>query len=332
MTYALHLDAIDPLALWRDEFVIPDNSLIYLDGNSLEGCRAARSIVWSGRCARVGGRVDRFVDHWLDLPQRAGDRLAPLIGAGRGEVVVHDSTTINLYQLIDAACARRPDRGGIAISSGEFQPIATSWTEWHVLVDCVFGDDFENLDDVAVTVRSVVDYRSAALGDVAGETTRATAAGALASWDLSHAAGVLEVDLGAAGVQLAVGCTYKYLNGGPGLTGVELRGPVDAGHVAAADLGLVRAIRAVRHGPDLCACGPHSRRASRTPSGSPSLLLKRGSPSRSRPESPPLPRRHARPGSPWSWAISSRWSRRRRDPARRGGHVAVHHLDARNGW
>ncbi len=147
---------------------------------------------------------------------RVGDRLASLIGARRGEVVVHDSTTVNLYQLVDAACALRPDRKVVAIGSSEFP------TDRYVVdgIAAARGLDvrhgFERLDDVAVMVRSVVDYRTAEVADVTAETTRAAEAGAIAVWDLSHAVGVLAIDLVAAGVQLAVGCTYKYLNGGPG--------------------------------------------------------------------------------------------------------------------
>jgi kynureninase len=214
---AVHLDVADRLARWRDQFTIPDISLVYLDGNSL-GMMPRRALT---RISEVMleewalGLV-RSWDHWIDLPQRVGDRLAPLIGAEPGEVVVHDSTTVNLYQLVDAACALRPDRTVIAISSSEFP------TDRYV-VDGIarargmqVRDGFDQLDDVAVMVRSVVDYRTAVVADVADETARATAAGAIALWDLSHAAGVLAVDLGSAGVQLAVGCTYKYLNGGPG--------------------------------------------------------------------------------------------------------------------
>jgi kynureninase len=214
---ALALDHADPLSRWRDEFVISDQSLVYLDGNSL-GMMPRRTI---DRLARVlrdewAGGLSRSWDHWADLPQRAGDRLAPLIGAAPGEVAVHDSTTVNLYQLVDAACALRPDRIAIAISSTDFP------TDRYV-VDGIAGarglqvrDHFDRLDDVAVIVRSVVDYRTGEVADVAGETARATAAGALAVWDLSHAAGVLPIDLRSAGVQLAVGCTYKHLYGGPG--------------------------------------------------------------------------------------------------------------------
>jgi kynureninase len=215
--HALALDAADPLAPWRDEFVINDQSLVYLDGSSL-GMMPRRTVArlqhvmeaeWANGLIRSWG-------DWLGLSQRVGDRLAPLIGALPGEVVVHDSTTINLYQLVDAACALRADRRVIAIDAADFP------TDRYV-VDGIASargmqvrGDFDRLDDVAVMVRSVVDYRTAAVTDVAGETARAHAAGAIALWDLSHAAGVVAIDLTAAGVQLAVGCTYKYLNGGPG--------------------------------------------------------------------------------------------------------------------
>ena len=115
---ALALDAADPLSRWRDEFVIPDPALVYLDGNSLGMMpRRTMSRIVSVLNEWAMGLIGSWV-HWLDLSQRVGDRLAPLIGAAPGEVVVHDSTTVNLYQLVDAACALRPDRRVIAISSG----------------------------------------------------------------------------------------------------------------------------------------------------------------------------------------------------------------------
>ena len=211
------MDRQDPLAPWRDEFAITDPSIVYLDGNSLgmmplrtaERVRAVLHDEWAGGLIRSW-------DHWIDLPQQVGDRLAPLIGAASGEVVVHDSTTVNLFQLVDAACALRPDRGVISVSPADFP------TDRYVVEGIAaarglqVSDNFDDLDDVAVTVRSVVDYRTAEVADVVGETARAHAAGAMVLWDLSHAAGVLPIDLGTAGVQLAVGCTYKYLNGGPG--------------------------------------------------------------------------------------------------------------------
>jgi len=214
---AIALDQTDPLRRWRNEFVIPDPFLVYLDGNSLGRMphRTMSRLLSVLNDEWMIGLI-RSWDHWIDLPLRVGDRLAPLIGAAPGEVVVHDSTTVNIYQLVDAACALRPDRRVIAISSADFP------TDRYVVAgiakarDLQVRDSFDDLSDVAVMVRSVVDYRTAEIADVAGETARAKAAGAIALWDLSHAVGLLAVDLRAAGVEVAVGCTYKYLNGGPG--------------------------------------------------------------------------------------------------------------------
>jgi kynureninase len=217
LTQAEALDAADPLAGWRDQFLIPDPDLAYLDGNSLgmpprrtlDRVSALIGTEWAGDL--IGGW-----EHWLDLPRRVGDRLAPLIGAGAGEVVVHDSVTVNLYQLVRAALRLRPDRRVIAIDPGDFP------TDRYVVDGIATADGrtvragFERLDDVAVVVRSMIDYRTAEITDIAAETARATAAGAIVVWDLSHAAGVHPVGLRAAGAQLAVGCTYKFLNGGPG--------------------------------------------------------------------------------------------------------------------
>jgi len=211
------LDAADPLAAFRDRFHIPDAGVIYLDGNSL-GMPPKRTLerlteVYQNDWAT--GLI-RSWDHWLDMPQRVGDALAPLIGAAPGEVVLHDNTTLNVYQAVHGAIALRPDRRVIAISPDDFPTdryvvdgiaAATGHTVRH---------GFDKLDDVAVVVRSVIDYRTAALVDVASETARAHAAGAMVVWDLSHAAGAIEIDLRKCGAQLAIGCTYKYLNGGPG--------------------------------------------------------------------------------------------------------------------
>ena len=211
------LDEADPLRRWRDEFVAPDPFLVYLDGNSLGRMphRTMSRLLSVLNDEWMTGLV-RSWDHWIDLPVRVGDRLAPLIGAAPGEVVVHDSTTVDIYQLVEAACALRPDRRVIAISSDDFP------TDRYVVAGIAKArglqvrDNFDDLGDVAVMVRSVVDYRTAEVADVAAETARASASGTIALWDLSHAVGLLAIDLGAAGVELAVGCTYKYLNGGPG--------------------------------------------------------------------------------------------------------------------
>lgn len=216
-TLAAEHDRNDQLARWRDEFHVADPELAYLDGNSL-GMPPKRTLDRVDRLMRedwAGGLI-RSWGHWLDMPQQVGDQLAPLIGARPGEVAVHDSTTVNLYQIIRTALRLRPDRSVIAIDPGDFP------TDRYV-VDSIAAADgltvragFEQLDDVAVAVRSMIDYRSAEVTDIVAETARADAAGALTVWDLSHAAGLHPVGLNAAGAQLAVGCTYKFLNGGPG--------------------------------------------------------------------------------------------------------------------
>ncbi len=211
------LDAADALRDWRDQFHVADPDLAYLDGNSL-GMPPLRTLerVSALITGAWGSDLISSWQHWLDLPQRVGDQLAPLIGAGPGEVVVHDSVTVNLYQLVRAALRLRPDRSVIAIDPGDFP------TDRYVVDGIADADGltvragFEQLDDVAVVVRSMIDYRSAEIVDIVAETARATEAGALVIWDLSHAAGLHPVGLNDAGAQLAVGCTYKFLNGGPG--------------------------------------------------------------------------------------------------------------------
>ncbi|NNE12848.1 MAG: aminotransferase class V-fold PLP-dependent enzyme [Ilumatobacter sp.] len=214
---AAGLDDADPLARWRDEFHVVDPELAYLDGNSL-GMPPARTLDRIDDLLRRQWATDLISnwDHWIDLPQRVGALLAPLIGARTGEVVVHDSTTVNLYQIVRAAIRLRPDRRVVAIADVDFP------TDRYV-VDAIASADgltvrsgFDDLDDVAVVVRSMIDYRTAEVTDLAAETARAHAAGALVVWDLSHAAGLHPIGLRDGGAQLAVGCTYKFLNGGPG--------------------------------------------------------------------------------------------------------------------
>ena len=190
--------------------------LVYLDGNSL----GMMPIAALERLQTVAGGewadgLIRSWDHWLDLPRQVGDRLAPIIGAPPGTVVVHDSTTVNLYQAVHAALALAGD-GAIAVDGADFP------TDRYVVAGIARATGRElrtSLDDlsgVAAVVRSAVDYRSAERTDIAAETSRATAAGAITVWDLSHAAGAVDVDVVAGGVDLAVGCTYKFLHGGPG--------------------------------------------------------------------------------------------------------------------
>ena len=170
---ALALDAADPLASFRDRFHIPNPDVVYLDGNSL-GMPPKRTIerlreIYEDDWAT--GLI-RSWDHWVDMPQRVGDVLAPLIGAHAGEVVLHDTTTLNVYQAVHAAIGLRPDRRVIAISEHDFP------TDRYVVDGIAHSlglevrHGFDPLDDVAVVVRSVIDYRTAEMVDVAAETAQ----------------------------------------------------------------------------------------------------------------------------------------------------------------
>lgn len=216
---AQELDRADPLAGFRDEFIIPNDDLIYLDGNSLGRTpKATRARVLHVLEHEWADGLIHSWDQWLDLPRQVGHQLGPIIGSRPGEVVVHDSTSINLYQAIHIALQLRPDRKVVVIDAHEFS------TDRFILEKIVTDRDLElrHLDvtsdftDVAVVVRSVVDYRTAEMCDVAAFTTTVHDAGALVVWDLSHAAGAVEFDVHALGIKFAVGCTYKFLNGGPG--------------------------------------------------------------------------------------------------------------------
>ncbi|HEY8060382.1 MAG TPA: aminotransferase class V-fold PLP-dependent enzyme [Acidimicrobiales bacterium] len=212
------LDATDPLARWRDEFVVTDADLVYLDGNSLgipsrRAIEAVHAVLADGWAT---GLIRSWDDGWLDLPQRTGAVLAPLLGVDGDEVIVHDSTSVNLFQLVHAALALRPDRRVIAVDPADFPSDVYVVAGVAARTGHEVRAGFDRLDDVAVVVRSMVDFRTAEVVDLAGETARATAAGALVIWDLSHPVGVLQLDLHGAGVELAVGCTYKFLGSGPG--------------------------------------------------------------------------------------------------------------------
>jgi len=245
------LDAADPLASYRERFVVPDPGLVYLDGTSL-GRPPLAAVEAVERIARHEwpGDLVRGWDRWLDLPLRVGDRLATgVLGARDGEVAVIDSTTVNLYRLASAALDARPDRGAISIARSEFptdryviEGLATSrdleirWIDDDPIEGVTLADVDRVLDaDLALVVLSHVNYRSAAIADLPKITARVREAGALVLWDLSHSAGSVPVQLRAAGADLAVGCTYKYLNGGPGAPGylyvrrelqAELRPPI----------------------------------------------------------------------------------------------------------
>jgi len=226
------LDAADPLATFRGRFVIDDPALVYLDGNSL----GRLPVATAERLATLvrdgwGGDLIRGWDGWLDWPERIGDRIGTaLLGARPGETIVADSTSVNLYRLAAAALDARPGRRTIVTDRDDFP------TDRYVLEgladaggrtirwidgDATLGPTPDRVrvaldEDVALLVLSHVNYRSAAIADMASITALAHDAGALVIWDLCHSAGAVPVDLQGSGADLAVGCTYKYLNAGPG--------------------------------------------------------------------------------------------------------------------
>ncbi len=226
------LDRDDPLAGYRQRFVIEDPDLVYFDGNSLgrlpvttrDRLRETVEKEW-------GGQLVRGWDAWIDLAQAAGDVLAAgVLGVEAGEVVLADSTSVNLYKLASAALDARPGRRVVIYDEDDFP------TNRYVLQGLAAARDLElrtvhsdlnegvateavaaALDDqVALVCLSHLSYRSGARADLVAITAAAHEHGALALWDLSHSAGSIPVPLREAGADLAVGCTYKYLNAGPG--------------------------------------------------------------------------------------------------------------------
>lgn len=218
-------DAGDPLRAFRDRFALP-HGIIYLDGNSLgalpratiAGQRDAVERQWGEGLVRSWNDAG-----WIDAPARIGAKIAGLIGAGADEVIVADSTSANLFKLLVAAATLAPDRPEILSEAGNFP------TDLHIAdgvarllpgrrlrvvapeaVEAAIGAN------TAVVLLTHVHYKSAARRDMAAVTARAAAAGARTLWDLSHSVGAVPLDLGRDGVELAVGCGYKYLNGSPG--------------------------------------------------------------------------------------------------------------------
>jgi kynureninase len=221
-------DASDPISGLRDRFIIPDG-VIYLDGNSLGPLpRAAASLLnrtieqeWGQDLIRSWNSAG-----WFDMPLRLGDRVGALIGATSGQTVVCDTTSINLYKAVHAAMALNPTRDVVLAEAASFP------TDLYIIEGAIqsadrpmrrrlVGADGPSVDAllderVAVVVLSQVDYRTGALLDVVATTRTVHDAGALMVWDLCHSAGVVEVGFDRNEIDFAVGCTYKYLNGGPG--------------------------------------------------------------------------------------------------------------------
>lgn len=244
----------DPV-LRREMFDLPEG-VIYLDGNSLGPlpravpARLARAVEeewgrllirgWNEGCDGLG---------WLDLPARVGDRIGRLIGAPEGSVKAGDSTTVNVVKTLSAALALQaedaPARRVVLSDQGNFptdlyaaQELLTALGKGHVL-KVVAPEEVEAAidDSVAVLMLTEVDYRTGRLHDMAALTSKAHAAGALTLWDLAHSAGALPVDLTGAGADFAVGCGYKYLNGGPGAPAFAFVAPRLADRVASAVAG-----------------------------------------------------------------------------------------------
>lgn len=221
---AANLDANDELAEFRGLFSIPPG-VVYLDGNSLGALPAGVPSVLTEVVTQEWGQdliTSWNVHDWWGLPARVGDRIGRLIGAAPGQVMCGDSTSVQLFQALVAACRLRPGRSRILTDGGGFptdQYLADSVAELLGLtVTRLHPSELaaQLSDDVAVVSFSQVDYRTGELFDLGPVTQAVHAAGALMLWDLCHSAGALPVGLDDAEADFAVGCTYKYLNGGPG--------------------------------------------------------------------------------------------------------------------
>ncbi|SDA38969.1 kynureninase [Mesorhizobium qingshengii] len=221
------MDAADPLRSMRDRFVLPEG-VIYLDGNSLGAAspavfneiQKAATQEWAQDLIRAWNTAG-----WFDMPVALGDQLGRLIGAAAGQTVVCDTTSINIYKVLHAALGMRPDRSVIVAEGDSFptdlymaEGVASTRPGTVLRLEGVDAPTIEELIDerVAVILVNHVNYKSGQLRDMAALTRKAHQAGALIVWDLCHTAGALPVELDRANADFAVGCTYKYLNGGPG--------------------------------------------------------------------------------------------------------------------
>ena len=210
----------------KDRFVLPDG-MIYLDGNSLGPLPVVLDQTLSQMVTDQWGQhliKGWNLDDWMGQPMRLGNQIGKLIGAVEGSVTIGDTLSVKVYQALSAALKMRPDRKVILSDSGNFpsdlymaQGLIEQLDQGHELRIVAPEDVMDALtDDVAVAMITQVDYRTGRLHDMAAMTAKAHQAGAVMLWDLAHSAGALPVDLAACGCEFAVGCTYKYLNGGPG--------------------------------------------------------------------------------------------------------------------
>ncbi|MEO7240520.1 MAG: kynureninase [Sphingomicrobium sp.] len=218
-------DIADPLAFARDRFRLP-GGVIYLDGNSLGPLPAATPAKLAEVVERQWGDdlIASWNRHgWIDWPRRIAAKLAPLLGAAPNELLIADSTSVCLFKLLAAAAEARPDRAIILSEADNFptdlyvaQGLARLLPRLQLKTVPAGGIAAAIGGDTAVVMLTHVDYRSGARHDIAAINAAAHAAGALTLWDLSHSAGAVTLDLDGSGCDLAVGCGYKYLNGGPG--------------------------------------------------------------------------------------------------------------------
>jgi kynureninase len=221
---ARQLDAIDPLAFARRRFQLPKDR-IYLDGNSLGALPSAAPAALLNTAERQWGEdliASWNEHHWIDWPTRIAAKLAPIVGANPSELLIADSTSVCLFKLLAAAVRKRPGRKTIVSQEANFP------TDLYVVqglcdmlelkLRAVPANEVLNAidDDTAAVTLTHVDYRSAAIYDMRLVSEAAHGVDALIIWDLSHSAGAIELDLDGSGCDLAVGCGYKYLNGGPG--------------------------------------------------------------------------------------------------------------------
>ncbi len=226
-------DEADPLRAFRDRFLVGPDPIAYLDGNSLG--RPPKATIarlhevleaeWAGRL------ILSWPERWVDLPVQVGDLLAAtVLGSGPGQTVIADSTTVNLFKVLHAACGLRPDRPEVVVDDANFPSdrylvesiaAARGMTVRWLSPDPESGVTASDLKavlsaDTAVVLLSHVDYRSGYLADLPGVTAAVHQAGGVVVWDLCHSAGAVAMSLDEAEVDFAVGCTYKYLNAGPG--------------------------------------------------------------------------------------------------------------------
>jgi len=243
--FARQLDTQDELASFRSQFIIPDPDLIYLDGNSLGRLPKVAAERVSAAATEWGSDLIRgWNKGWWDAPARLGEKIARLVGAGPGQVIVSDSTSLNLYKLVMAALALHPQRRRIVtdtlnfpsdlyVLQGVIQQLLPSnlhgegraWGHHQIVrIESQDGDVSPDLDALASVVDentslvtlSHVTFKSGYLYEMAAVTEMAHRKGALVLWDLCHSVGVLPIELDACNADFAIGCTYKYLNGGPG--------------------------------------------------------------------------------------------------------------------